>query len=285
MANPEQFAATGYLTGPDGTELFLRFWEPESFQAGVLAFHGLGGHGEWYESLAISLLPRGVALLAPDLRGHGMTRWDLGRLPREQLLLRDARMLRDEFARRNPGRPLFLMGTGLGACLALLLAAEGASIDGVILLSPSFKATYLGWREKGRMLLALLFGRQNGALTPLGRGLPLCGDRLRLQWLARDPLALTWLPARTYWNARQLIGDSRRSLARVQVPLLCVQGGEDPVTDPEASRTAVGTQAGRRFVLWERGAHELALEADSDYLAGMIGDWIRHQGARLAAGG
>ncbi len=279
MAAPEQFGASGFLPAGDAVEIFYRFWEPESIRAGVLAFHALAAHGEWYETLAGNLLPRGFATFAPDLRGHGMTRWDLGRLPGSDLLLDDARLVREEFVRRNPGKRFFLLGTGFGGCLAASLAAEQTGADGLILLSPTFEPTYIGWKEKARMLLALLFGRDEGAASPLGRGLSLCGDRLRLEWLRKDPLALTWLPARTHWNARIAIRRGRRDLSRVRIPILCVQGAKDPVTDAETNRRLMAGHPGARFVLWEEAYHDLALERDGEYLAGVLSDWMRHQGA------
>ena len=33
-----------------------------------------------------------------------------------------------------------------------------------------------------------------------------------------------------------------------------------------------------RFVLWEKAYHDLALEANVDYLAGLLADWMRHRG-------
>src|SRR5512140_360558 len=83
------FGASGYRTAPDGTELFYRFWEPETTRAVLLALHGMCAHGEWYESLSIALLPRGIAVCAPDLRGHGLTRFDLGRIPGPELMAED----------------------------------------------------------------------------------------------------------------------------------------------------------------------------------------------------
>jgi alpha-beta hydrolase superfamily lysophospholipase len=272
-----QFGASGFLPAGGAVEIFYRFWEPESVRAGVLAFHALGAHGEWFETLAGNLLPRGFATLAPDLRGHGMTRWDLGLLPGPEMLAADARFLRDEFRQRNPGKRLFLLGAGFGGSLATSLAAETPDAGGLILLSPTFQPTYIGWKEKARMLTALLFGRDEGAATPLGRGLALCGDRLRLEWLRKDPLALTWLPARTHWNARLAIRRGRRDLARTRVPVLCVQGARDPVADPETNRRLTSRLPEARFVLWEEAYHDLALERDGEYLAGILSDWMRHQ--------
>ncbi len=277
----QPLGGSGYLQSRDQVELFYRFWAPQGPpQILLLALHGLAAHGEWYESLAGALLPRGIATLAPDLRGQGLTRWDLGKLPGPALLLEDARVCVEALQERFPGVPVFCLGTSLGGCLAALLAAECPDLSGLILLSPSFQPTYIDWKEKARMSLSLLFGREGGAATPLGRGLPICGDRLRLQWLTQDPLALGWMPALSHWNAQRLIQRSRGALGRIRVPVLCVQGDLDPVTSADANRLLWEKRAGARFVLWEGASHELASEADSEYLSGLLADWMRHQSAQ-----
>lgn len=272
--------ASGYLRAPDGVELFYRFWEPQSVRAVMIAFHGLAAHGDWYESLAAALLPRGIATLAPDLRGHGMTRWDLGRLPGPDLLVQDARFFLEQARRRFTAVPLYAAGTSLGACLAALVCAAPGAADGGILISPSFSPRYLPWLEKARMSLSLLFGREGGAATPLGRGLMISGDRLRLEWLRKDPLALLWMPARAHWNARTLIRRARAALPAIEAPLLCVQGARDPVTSVPRNRSLFQGRANTRFVLWEEAYHDLALEAEVEYLAGVLADWMRHQGSQ-----
>jgi acylglycerol lipase len=277
MARAELLDASGFLTGPDGTDLFYRHWGTEKASAIVLAFHDLGGHGEWYESLAGDLLTRSLATIAPDLRGHGLSRWDLGRLPGRALLLGDARFWCDQARARFPEAPLFLLGTGFGGALAILAAAGRRDLEGVVLLSPTLQPSDLTWREKAVMVLSLVFGRVGGAPTPLGRGLPLCGDRLRQEWLGKDPLALTWLPARSLWRAHALSRTARSSLAAVTQPVLCVQGGMDRLTDPRGNARLFGERARTRFVLWEEGGHDLALEREIGYLAWILTDWMRHR--------
>jgi pimeloyl-ACP methyl ester carboxylesterase len=106
----------------------------------------------------------------------------------------------------------------------------------------------------------------------------ICGDRLRLQWLRKDPLALIWMPARAHWNARRLIVRARGALAKVRQPILCVQGALDPVTRPGLNRLLFEGRAEARFVLWEEAYHDLALEANGEYFAGLLADWMRNHG-------
>lgn len=269
---------SGYRTGPDGVELYYRFWRPETVRATVLALHGMGAHGEWYESLAAELLPRGIAVLAPDLRGHGLTRWDLGKIPGPDLLLKDVDFWLGELRRMHPFPPCFLLGTSMGGILAAAAGARHTELAGIILLSPAFHPTYLTWREKAVMAISLLFGRESGAATPLGRGLALCGDALRLQWLRQDPLAQPWLPARSHWNVRRLIRVALRRLPEIRSPLLCIQGRLDPVVSAEGNRRIFSDSERCRFVLWEEAYHDLALER-GEYLSGVLADWIRHHGS------
>jgi alpha-beta hydrolase superfamily lysophospholipase len=275
--NRTELGANGYLRGPDGVEHFYRFWIPERTRAILLALHGLGAHGEWYEGLGDALLPRGVATLAPDLRGHGLTRWDLGMIPDPDVLLRDLDFWIAELTRHFPGVPLHLLGTSMGGCLAVSVAARHPELKGLILISPAFRPIYLRAREKAAMVLSVLLGRAGQTETPLGRGLAICGDELRLQWLRQDPLAQRALPARSHWNVGRLIRQASRELTRTRPPILCLQGARDPVTSAETNRRLFESRADARFVLWDDGHHDLALEA-GDKLSGQVADWVRHHG-------
>ena len=62
----------GWYQGAGGAQLYCRTWRPpDAARAVVIALHGLGDHSGLYPMLGESLLPRGITVHAPDLRGNG----------------------------------------------------------------------------------------------------------------------------------------------------------------------------------------------------------------------
>jgi alpha-beta hydrolase superfamily lysophospholipase len=146
----------------------------------VILLHDLGGSHRTVEPLARSLQAAGCVVVAPDLRGHGESK--LAALPSSQddqsKLLRKADFemmaasgggrVRDQSAirgdvecvrnwivqetreKRLPQAPLFVVGSGLGAAVAVQWAAadaawpdlasgpQGREVAGLVMISPAF---------------------------------------------------------------------------------------------------------------------------------------------------
>ncbi|ORA46515.1 alpha/beta hydrolase [Mycolicibacterium chubuense] len=113
------------------TELLCTYRFGPSTPVRVLAVHGLTGHGKRWETLFDTHLPD-VAVLAPDLLGHGRSSWDapwtieanVGALA----ALLDA----------EGGDPVVVVGHSFGGAVALNLAAARPDlIAGLVLLDPA----------------------------------------------------------------------------------------------------------------------------------------------------
>ena len=62
----------GYFKTDKGPQLYYRAWEPEQEANAVITIvHGGGEHSGRYLNVANYLVPRGYAVYAYDLRGHG----------------------------------------------------------------------------------------------------------------------------------------------------------------------------------------------------------------------
>ena len=146
----------------------------------VILLHDLGGSHRTVEPLARALQAAGCAVVAPDLRGHGASK--LAALPasqedqskllrkgdfemmaasrggrvREQSEIRgDVECVRNWIVQemkqeRMPKAPLFVVGSGLGAAVAVHWAAadaawpdlasgpQGREVAGIVMISPTF---------------------------------------------------------------------------------------------------------------------------------------------------
>jgi alpha-beta hydrolase superfamily lysophospholipase len=126
----------------DGVLLSAGWHEPSARPApAVVLVHMLGRSRRDWDLAASRLAAAGIGALTLDLRGHGESQY----VPRPESAAEFTAMVADITAARRylatrseiqPGR-IGLAGASLGASLAVLAAAESASVASVALLSPS----------------------------------------------------------------------------------------------------------------------------------------------------
>lgn len=265
---------SGHLPASDGTGLFYQVWEAYEPKAWVLALHGLAAHGGWYETLAGQLLRRAVSTVAVDLRGHGLTKWPLAKLPSPSQATDDVRVAAVALRARAEGLPVYGMGTSLGAAVLLhALGRRGIDLEGAVLLSPAIRQIFIPMGEMIRIGVGLVFGRMIGFPTPLGRGLTLTTDQRRQRELLDDKLALKELPSLAWLQAARIMAAGKASLSRVTSPLLVIQARDDEVIDARENARLFEHRAGVTWAWW-KGGHDVKLSPAVDGVAGMISDWI-----------
>src|SRR4051794_1254596 len=116
------------LTGGAGVRIVYDAWLPEEGAAGVVVLsHGMGEHAGRYAPVTARLGDLGLAVSAPDPRGHG-------RSAGKRLLARriaeytdDLDLLFTEVRGRHPGQTPFLIGHSMGAMIALAYALDHQS--------------------------------------------------------------------------------------------------------------------------------------------------------------
>ncbi len=152
------------LTIPSGDhELASWLLKPEESRPGrpvVLMAHGWGASYGTVLQLAEPLVASGHEVLLFDVRGHGRNE------PAPFVTVRhfrdDAMAAARYAAARFSGRPVVLVGHSLGGAAAVLAAAEGAPVDGLVLIAtPSdvlrITSEYLTDKGMpGRLMVALL---------------------------------------------------------------------------------------------------------------------------------
>ena len=97
----------------------------------ILAIHGLTGHGQRWETLALQHLPE-YAILAPDLLGHGGSSWAA-----PWTIDANVSALTDLLDANAEG-PVWVVAHSFGGAIALGLAAAGRDhVAGLVLLDPA----------------------------------------------------------------------------------------------------------------------------------------------------
>lgn len=128
-------AADVTLSASDGVAIHAVVDGPAAPSRGVVLVHGEGRSAADWRFLAQRLATAGLAVVAPDLRGHGTST----RRPMPDgdwtPALADVRAALDHLRRRGV-QQLALVGADVGANLALAAAVEAPDVLTVVLLSP-----------------------------------------------------------------------------------------------------------------------------------------------------
>ncbi|MBZ4673164.1 MAG: alpha/beta hydrolase fold protein [Spirochaeta sp.] len=148
------------LSCSDGKRVMYRVWVPEGSQveAVLLILHGMAEHSQRYDEFATFLNSKGIAVYAPDHRGHGETVKRDGETPgwfaeRDgwQRVVKDAYELTNIILAEYPSHSLFLLGHSMGSFLARSLMVQYSDLfDGVILMGTGASQGLLG--KIGKMI-------------------------------------------------------------------------------------------------------------------------------------
>ncbi len=270
---------TGTTRAKDGVELFWRAWIPSSPRGAMVVVHGLGEHSGRYGATAERLTRMGLAVWAPDLRGHGRSPGIRVHVERFDEYLEDTDAALALAASRHPKLPLFLLGHSMGGLVALrhLLHRPGAASAAVISspalgTHPRFEPnafTKGAARVLSRVAPRLLIASNLDA-TCLSR------DRSVVEAYLADPLVSRKVSARWYTEIVAAMGDVRARAASVRTPVLLMQSGDDVLVDPEATRGWAGAAPAERveFVWWHGFYHEMFNEPEKDLVFGRVEAWL-----------
>jgi alpha-beta hydrolase superfamily lysophospholipase len=126
----------------DDTKLIVHEWAPAKVVAGkpvVLFLHGIGMHGQAYSAVQAGFTMRDLALIVPDLRGHGDSGGTHGEMAQAHVLRADLGAILTVVHQRHPGAPVLLAGESMGALIAADYAWRGEQrVAGLGLLVPAF---------------------------------------------------------------------------------------------------------------------------------------------------
>lgn len=244
---------------------------------GVTLVHDAGGHGGRFLEAARVLAEGGWAVALPDLRGHGKSEGRRGHSAGVREVVRDLEAVQEHLAYRLPVAPKVLVGQGLGALYALCFALERpGEVAALCLLSPLLEPRFELPQPSGGLMK--LFKKRSG---PEDEG------RLGI-----DPAALTSDPAQqAAWRADELVHDvitrgagehvvaAARACAprvgEVGVPVLVLQGADDTIARPEASRALA--REGVEVRVKPGLKHDLLHEPSRGELAAELLEWLHAQ--------
>jgi alpha-beta hydrolase superfamily lysophospholipase len=227
----------GDLSAPGTERLVWQSWSPVEAPRAVLAvLHGFGEHCARYGFLVEDMVPRGYAVQAYDLRGHGRSTGRRGHIDRFDRYLDDTRIFLERMRRRHPLAPVYLLGHSMGGLVAAALAEQDDSgLAGLILSSP-----FLGMRiavPPGQLRAARLLSRVVPFFSldnPL-RNEDLSHDPEVVAAAGKDILNHRCASARWATEMIRVMPATVAAADRLRLPLLLLYAGDDPVADPQVA--------------------------------------------------
>ena len=252
----------------------LVYWTWPGGDPPVLALHGIGNYGRYWDLFADALAGR-LRLVAPDARGHG----ESGRLPEGYApddFVADAVAVLDASAIQRA----VVMGHSMGGLHAIQLAARHPERVRALVIVDAAAVPMADGSERARRLLT---GRPPRFASPaearayLERTSPGYTDAVylnRLAWAFREEAGeLVW---RSDPNALAEIMRSRvdpadrwAALGAIRCPTLVVRGTRSNVLSADVARRMAGTLEHGRLIELDAG-HNVALERPAELAEAVV---------------
>jgi len=274
----------------DGRELRAAYWWPTGRVGAKGTVCLLQGRAEfiekYYETIG-DLRRRGFAVVAFDWRGQGESARDVadphkGHVGRFGHYRLDLEAVTEQVIRPRLPRPHVCLAHSMGGCVVLTGALEGwQPFERIVTLAPMLSIRMVRWPSVvsglARVLHRLGFGR---AYVPFGSPVSIATKPYAGNRLCRDPQryarnaeagrvvgagavgdpTLAWLAEA--FRAMARLRDPRVP-PRIDLPVLIVAAGEDPVCGTrQTERFASRLRSGRVIVLPD-ARHEILSERDS----------------------
>ncbi|WP_432968182.1 alpha/beta hydrolase [Dactylosporangium sp. CA-233914] len=267
------------LTGGGGVRIVYDAWQPEAEVSGVVVLsHGMGEHARRYDHVVARLSELGLAVYAPDHRGHG-------RSTGKRLLARriaeytdDLDLLFREVRGRHPGQVPFLIGHSMGAMIALAYALDHqAELRGLVLSGTPVLP------GKGIPKPAIMVAKVLGRIAP---GAPV--QSLPSTLISKDPAVVAKydadplvhhgkVPAGLGGAMLTQMSVFQRRLPELTLPTLVLHGSEDGLVEAESSRLIAARAASTDLTLhvYEGLHHEVYNEPEQDRVLDDLVGWLK----------
>jgi alpha-beta hydrolase superfamily lysophospholipase len=268
----------GKFNTSDGLELYYQAWQPDGETKAALAVvHGYGEHSGRYLNPVNYFTPRGYALYAFDLRGHGKSAGQRGHINRFDEYLSDTDTFLKLVREQQPGRKVFLLGHSLGGLIVAAYAEDHpGELPGLIMSSAflQFKIKVPGWK----MTLARTLSNLMPTFT-MANDVPaahLSHDPKVVATYDVDPLNHHVATAR--WGT-EIMAAQTRTLDRageLTIPVLVLYADADQIADPKGSalffeRVKLADKTVHRY---DGYYHEIFNEMDKDTVFRDLEVWL-----------
>ena len=227
-------ATIDHGTTRDGLIQLRRRWQPEGeARAAILVLHGIGEHSGRYEHVGDHLAAVGFDVVGIDHRGYGRSGGRRGHVDDFSQFLDD---VEDQLAEvRNLDVPTVLLGHSMGGLIATrYCVGERPAPDLLVLSGPAIGRPRV---NPVKAFLAPAIGRLFPTMEVRDDGDPdiLATDPTVGATYYADPLRVPYPTASLGREILDAIDEVRDRIERLEIPTLCLHGGDDELVPPDAS--------------------------------------------------
>jgi acylglycerol lipase len=260
--------------------IFEQSWRPadNNVRGAVIIVHGLKDHSTRYTEMASQLALRGYAVHAFDLRGFGSSAGRRVYVESFDEYIEDLASFVDTTRSREYGKPIFLLGHGLGGAIALeYVLSKKPDLTGLVLSGAALKDDHSAFNR--------LMIRATGTVLSL-----LATFSVDVDHLSQDPAVVaackedpfieqgngTARAARELLEAMSEIGEHQSEL---RMPALILHGGADVIFKPDGSRELYerAASADKTLHVYDGLFHDLWREPAKAQVMQDLVDWLdRH---------
>lgn len=272
-----------HFAGAGRRTLFRRAWLSPRPERLVLLVHGFAEHSGRYDTLGSWLATRGSAVHAFDQQGHGHSDGPRGYVRRFEDFLDDLDACLERSRGEHPSLPAFVVGHSMGGLVVVRWAttrspdvsAVAASGPALAVANPPSPAQRLLLRMLRRVAPKAALGGREIDPSALSRD-----PEVGRAYLA-DPLVFQKL---TVSLAAELFAAGQRAIpeaSRVQLPMLLLHGGQDPLCLPEGSRALFAglRTPGSDLRIYPELRHEIFNEPEREQVFADLLEWVRKREA------
>jgi acylglycerol lipase len=283
----------GFLKSDDGTCVFYRYWTPvgqATPESVVILLHGMAIHGGRYKAVAEELTKGGIAVYAPDARGHGLSCGKRGHIPSTPVENQDLSVMVRFVRESYPRARIFLMAESMGGLFALNYAARNPDgISGLILVAPAVAVNRDQWwhQRTFKFLPDLLFARNKPVISMKNRtpeeqsAEDQGGPSNSVDFLSYQSVSINYI-----LETHRAASHFAETASHVKVPTLVFQNPVDPVIDaPSVHRFFERLGADdKKLKDIESISHHLLKNSTMPVVLSATSDWISaHSQAEKAA--
>jgi alpha-beta hydrolase superfamily lysophospholipase len=265
------------FSGFGGLELYYQRWRPEGEPKATLAIvHGFGEHSGRYGNVVDWFVPKGYAVYAFDLRGHGRSPGPRGYINEWAEFRGDVKSFLELVREQEPGQVVSLLGHSMGGLIVLeyvLHHPEG--LAGVIASGPLLAQAGVS------PLLMALSKVLSGVLPRLTLNTKLDAtaisrDPAVVEAYVNDPLVHSLGTPRLSTELTQATEWTQAHAAEMEIPCLIVHGSADRLCPPEGSRVFYEntTLADKKRQVYEDYYHEVFNEVGKERVLADVEAWV-----------
>lgn len=262
--------------------IFYRHWSPGVVKAVILLAHGAGEHSGRYRAFAEYFCSRGIAVVAPDHRGHGESPGKRAHITRFSEFFAPLDVLFEQIRRDYPALPVFLVGHSMGGLIAArYLLSRQANFAGAVLSAPALEVPQPPSHAAIRVnrLISLLWpslGVMQLDASGVSRDAGVVAD------YRADPLVHSGkFSARLVTELFGAMQDVERGRSAIKLPVLIMHGDADVMTAVNGSRQ-FAAQVGSADValkIYPGLYHEIFNEPERESVLEDLHAWLRAHGA------